>query len=68
MNTIGQGIGWLSVYNVIDFEDPINICLEIENFNLLAEAKCHAVWKMIVHVSQSIPCIGTHQQLFNRHN
>ena len=34
--------------NFIDFEDPINICLEIENFNLLAEAKCHAVSKMIV--------------------
>ena len=29
--TIGQCIGWLSVWyaNFIDFEDPIDICLEI---------------------------------------
>ena len=55
-----RSVYWLAFHlyaNFIDFEDPVIICLKI--FNLLDEAKCHAVCKMImiiftVHIEREV--------------
>ena len=51
-NTIGQCIGWLLFDMLISFnlkKQSISVKkLTCKNIRLLAEAKCHAVWNMIV--------------------